>query len=108
MSTVKHPVVTCDECKHKFKLKPSKIKIEKVTEEVERTYFVCPKCKHRFIVIYKDKELNDNLIKMESIRKKAGKLNPKKKEFKELLDKYNELYERNLKISNQYRKVYGA
>ncbi|MBU3185661.1 hypothetical protein [Clostridium estertheticum] len=108
MATVKHQIVDCDECKHKFKLKPSILKTEKVGEEVERTYFKCPKCKHKFIVAYKDKEFNNNLIEIDNIRRKATKVSANNEELKELIILQNKLHERNLKISGMYKKIYGA
>ena len=108
MATIKYKTVDCDECKHKFKLKPSIVKTEKVGEEVERTYFKCPKCKRKFIVVYKDKEFNNNLIKMDNIRKKATKLSANNEDIKESINLQNKLHERNLEISSIYKKIYGA
>ncbi|MBU3171351.1 hypothetical protein [Clostridium estertheticum] len=108
MATVKHQIVDCDECNHKFKLKPSITKTEKIGEEVERTYFKCPKCKHKFIVVYKDKEFNNNLIEMDKLRERATGLSLSNEIFKKLMNSYNKLHGRNLEISNTYKKIYGA
>lgn len=41
MTTLKNPVVNCDECGEDFKLKQGRIRIENVAEGIERTYFKC-------------------------------------------------------------------
>jgi len=107
VTTVRYKVVECDECKHSFKLKPSKIKTEKVGEEVERTYFICPKCKYKFIVMYQDNEVKKNLKEMDNIKIKVQELLENKKDVGSLIKYYKKVYYRNLEISNKYKEVYG-
>ncbi|BDR66732.1 hypothetical protein K144313037_p20060 (plasmid) [Clostridium tetani] len=107
MATFKNPVVTCDKCNKDFKLKQSRLKTEIVAEGIERTYFKCPKCKHKFIVMYKDKEIEENLKEMDSMKVQVQKLINEKKDTKKLMERYEELYYRNLDISEIYKSLYG-
>ncbi len=51
----KHPMVDCDYCGGRFKLKP---KVEKVKDDIERVHFKCKHCKHDYTAYY-----TNNLIK---------------------------------------------
>ncbi|BFN04375.1 hypothetical protein [Clostridium tetani] len=107
MATFKNPVVTCDKCGKDFKLKQNRLKIEIVKENIERTYFKCPKCKHKFIVMYKDQEIKENLKKMDNIKVQIQKSINEKKNTKKLIGRYEELYYSNLEISEKYKSLYG-
>ncbi|BCZ46935.1 hypothetical protein psyc5s11_30020 [Clostridium gelidum] len=108
MATVKYKVVKCDECDHSFKLKPKILKTEIVGESVERSYFCCPKCTHKFIVMYQDQEFKNNLNEMEQIRSKASELRVNDLRYVRLLNEYTRLQQRNLELSKQYKKIYGS
>lgn len=66
--------VVCDKCNHKFKIK--KIKSKKIVGEVTKKYFVCPKCKHEYLVAYEDSKIRENNTKIIEMRKTA--IEPKK------------------------------
>lgn len=59
--------VVCDKCNHKFKIK--KIKSKKIVGEVTKKYFVCPKCKHEYLVTYEDSKIKENNAKIVEMRK---------------------------------------
>lgn len=108
MATVKYKTVTCDECKHKFKLKPKIMKIKEVAKDIEKHFFLCPKCKHQYVVMYQDQEFKNNLNRMEVVRSQASKLKIDNDDYKSLMDEYSALYKRNLEISKEYKKIYGS
>ena len=108
MTTVQYKTVTCDECNHKFKLKPKIMKVKNVAEGIEKHYFLCAKCKHQYVVMYKDQEFKNNLNEMEIIRSLLSKLETTNEEVKPLMNKYDILYNRNLEISKGYKKLYGS
>lgn len=106
MATFKNPVVTCDECEKEFKLKQSRIKVEVVAEEIEKSYFRCPKCKHKFIIMYKDREVKENLKEMDNIKIQIQELLKNHKNVECLIEQYEKLYYRNLDISENYKSLY--
>lgn len=108
MATLQYKTVICDECKHKFKLKPKIIKIKEVAKDIEKHFFLCPKCKHQYVVMYQDQEFKNNLNQMEIIRSQASDLKFNNDEYKSLLNEYDKFHSRNLEISTQYKKIYGS
>ena len=113
MAAIKYKVVKCDECNHEFMLKPKIMQVKNINnqtndESVERHYFLCPKCKHRYVVMYQDKEFKDNLKEMEIIRKNASELRVNDIRYVRLLDQHNWYQQRNLELSKQYKRVYGS
>ncbi len=104
---VKNPILNCDECGKDFKLKQGRIRTENVAEEIERTYFKCPKCKHKFIVMYKDAEIKENLKEMDNIKIKIQELLKEKKDVSKLMQQYKKIHCKNLDISEKYKKIYG-
>lgn len=108
MATVQYKTVTCDECKHEFKLKPKIMKIKEVAKGIEKHFFLCPKCKHQYVVMYQDQEFKNNLNRMEVIRSQASKLKFDNDEYESLLNEHDKLRTRNLEISTQYKKIYGS
>ncbi|EQB3101459.1 hypothetical protein ACYIU4_002822 [Clostridium botulinum] len=106
MAISKNPVVTCDNCEEEFKLKQNRIRIETIEEEIERTYFKCPNCKHKFIIMFKDKEVKENLKEMDKIKLKIQESLKNKKDVGNFIDKYEKLYYRNLEISDKYKSLY--
>ncbi len=109
MATVKYLVIYCDECKHEFKFKPKIIKVKVFKDSgVERHYFQCPKCKHSYLVVYKDQEFKDNVKEMEIIHQKASELRENDPRYERLMDQHSRLHQRNLQISEGYKRVYGS
>lgn len=112
MTTVKYRVVKCDECNHEFKFKPKIVKTKKivnrVTGNIIRHYFLCPKCKHMYVVMYQDQEYKDNLKEMEIIRQKASELRIDDERYLRLLEQHDWFYNRNMNISKKYKQTYGS
>lgn len=108
MATVQYTTVKCDKCNHNFKLKPKIMKVTKVSDDIEKHFFLCPKCKHEYVVIYKDQEFKENLNLIEIIQSQTSKLKIDSEDYKSLLNEYEKLYKRNLEISRQYKKIYGS
>lgn len=100
--TVENPKIRCNECGHEFKLKPSIVKLKKVSDNLDRTYFKCPKCKHEYTVIYQDQEVKDNLLKMAKLREAQTNAI----DIDDNLKRYDNLYKRNLSISKSYKDKY--
>lgn len=107
MGTEQYTTVSCDECTHKFELKPKIMKITEVAKDIEKTFFLCPKCKHEYVVMYQDQEFKNNLNEMNVIRKLLSE-STDDNENKLLTGKYNKLYKRNSEISKKYKKIYGS
>ena len=59
--------VICDYCNKE--IKPSKIKLKeiKVTNEITKVSYKCPKCKYEYIVAYKDEEIRENIKRIKEL-----------------------------------------
>lgn len=90
----------CDNCNKEFKLTKIKLKEKKVTNEISKIYYKCPKCKHEYIVSYKDKEVRENIevIKMLSYELINGD--------RTAVLKIQNLKDRNLELSNRYKALF--
>ncbi|GAA0825297.1 hypothetical protein [Clostridium tertium] len=98
----------CDLCKKSFKIKAKMLKETKVTNEVTKLSFKCPHCKHEFVVIYKDNEVEENIKIMNDIAeeiKNKDKFEPM--ELDTLTERFNKLKHRNLELSSSYKVLYG-
>lgn len=105
---INHIKTKCDYCGKEFKLKAKMIKEKKVTDQVTKLSFKCPKCKGDFAVSYKDKEINENIELMNKISeeiKKKDKWEPM--ELDNLLTRFNNLKQRNLELSSRYKAIFG-
>lgn len=105
---VKHIKVICDYCKKDFKLKAKMIKEKKITDEVVKISYKCPKCGHPFVVGYKDKEINENIKLMNDI---SIEIRDKHKweplELDNLLKRFNNLKQRNLELNARYKAIFN-
>lgn len=98
----------CDECKLEFKFKSKMIKEEKVTDSVARMYYKCPNCRHKYIVGYKDKEIQDNINYIQTtvqVLKNRKDLTPM--DADKYSKEFRELQERNIELNNRYKAIYG-
>ena len=100
-------LVICDKCKNNFMLDTSKIRIKHLKNEVDQYYFICPNCKHKFIFMYKSKEIKQNLNKMNALKVIIAKRIKTKNDISKLIDNYNVLYKKNLELSKKYKNIYG-
>lgn len=57
--------VLCDRCNKKFKIK---VKKEKLAGGVEKTFFICPRCKTEFIVHYTDTNIRAKMERLKLVR----------------------------------------
>lgn len=108
MATVQYEKVKCDKCNHKFRLKSKIIKRANVIKDIEKHYFLCPKCKHQYVIVYKNQEFKENLKQIEIIESQASKLEIDSENYRVLLNRYEKLYKRNLEISKTYKFIYGS
>lgn len=100
--------VNCDKCNQIFKFKPKMIKEENITNTVVRMYYKCPKCRHKYIVGYKDEEIQKNI---EYIQNTVQELKTRNDLTPEETDKYSkefkELKDRNIELDSRYKAIYG-
>lgn len=80
--------VICDKCKHEFIVEPL---TEKIQGDIQRVYFICPKCNEKYIsyylnskIIQKQLKAKKLLQKMESQYLGTNKYNKYFKEYQEL------------------------
>ncbi len=100
--------VVCDKCKHEFKVKPNRIKTKYITDDVEKMYFKCPKCKDEYIVGYRDSEVRDNIERIVAI---VDEINQNRVKYtlqaiESLQREYGELKDRNMELSNRYKALF--
>lgn len=100
-------VLNCDECKKDFKFKKNKVRVKNFNNGVQQHFFKCPHCKHKFIFMYQDEEIRNNLNEMDDIKEVIQEKLKLKKDVQVLIDKYEKLYCRNLDLSEEYKKIYG-
>ncbi len=108
----KHLKAICDECNSNFKLKSKMIKEEKVTDSVLRMYYKCPKCKHKYIVGYKDEEIDNNIEEIQRIREAAKNIHKISiEDVQSAANQYAEhcdiLKQRNRELNSRYKAIYG-
>lgn len=66
-----------------------------------------PKCKHKFIVMYKDEEIEENLKEINNIKIKMQELLREKRDVEKLMQQHKKLQCKNLEISEKYKNLYG-
>lgn len=73
--------VVCDKCQKQFKIS---IKKQKIEDDIERVYFVCPKCKEEYTSYYSNDEIKDKQNQIRAMQEEYLKLRGKsfKKAFK--------------------------
>lgn len=92
--------IKCDNCTHEFKLSKVKLKERKVTKEISKMSFKCPKCKYEYIVSYQDKEVKENIKRIKFLT------NELKNGDNTAELKIKNLKERNLDLSNRYKALF--
>ena len=64
MGEYKNIICDVEGCKHQFNLSDKDIKkhwLDK-DESIEETYFICPKCKHKYVISITDNEIRESII----------------------------------------------
>lgn len=56
----------CNKCKHKFRI--SKLITEKVKDDIECVYFVCPKCNEKYISFYTNEYMKARQEKIKQLK----------------------------------------
>lgn len=113
MAKSKHMTCICDKCKNEFKLKHKLIKVKVIVnqitgERIERHFFNCSKCRARYIFMYQDDEIKQNMVEMNLIKQKASELRCGDPRYERLMHQYEKLYFKNITISESYKKIYGS
>lgn len=92
--------IICDNCNKEFKFSKIKIKEQRITEQISKMYYRCPKCKCEYVIAYKDKEVRENIevIKMLSYELINGD--------RTAVLKIQNLKERNVELSNRYKAFF--
>lgn len=92
--------IICDYCNNEIKPTKIKLKERKVTNEITKVSYKCPKCKREYIVAYKDEEVRENIkrIKILSYQLVNGD--------RTAALKIQNLKERNLELSNRYKALF--
>lgn len=102
--------VVCDKCKHEFKVKPNRIKTKYITDDVEKMFFKCLKCKEEYIVGYRDSEVRENIERIVNIVDDINQNRSKYsiKEIESLQKEYGEFKDRNIELSNRYKALFAG
>lgn len=73
---------TCDQCSKEFTVK---VKLKKLRNHVEKTYFTCPQCEKVYTAFYTNISIRKQQAEVRKLYRKLQTLNA------ESLDKYEEL-----------------
>lgn len=92
--------ITCDYCNQDFKLSKIKLKERKITKEISKLSYKCPKCKHEYIVSYRDNEVRENIKRIKSLSYELANGD------RTATLKIQNLKERNLELSNRYKVLF--
>ena len=90
----------CDNCNKEFKLSRVKLKKKKVTNEIIKIFYRCPKCKCEYIVAYQDEEVRENIKRIKELSYDAVKGD------NTAVIKIDNLKKRNLELSNRYKALF--
>lgn len=87
----------CDKCNHKYNIEQKDLKIER-KEDIEETYFDCPKCNEKYIVMRTNEEVRKLGQRFIMAKEKINKINrPRLKEKQiKLMRRYQEAYKKAL------------
>lgn len=96
--------IICDECGYEFKLK--KLKTQKLENNIQRNYFVCPECKEEYTAYYTDYEVRLNQQELSKMATKIKKL--KGESYLKMHEKIAKLTEFNKKRMKELREKYEA
>ncbi len=96
----------CNKCKRNIKLKPKHIKTVTIEDDIERQYFKCPHCNAKYTIIYTNKESKENFEKLKMVYVKLADATISEEVVNYLVSEEKRLKNRNLEISNSYKKIY--
>lgn len=90
----------CDNCNKEFKLSRVKLKKKKVSDEIIKIFYRCPKCKCEYIVAYQDEEVRENIKRIKELSYQLVNGD------RTAVLKIQNLKERNLELSNRYKALF--
>lgn len=97
--------IVCDKCKKKFDSSKIKLKEVNVTDEIIEISYKCPKCKEKYIVGYKDKEILENIQKIKELDREATNVT-NNNDIVNLLKMRKNLKDRNVELSERYKSFF--
>ena len=98
----------CNNCGKTFILKNNMIMNKRINNDVTKKFFSCPRCNKEYIIQIKNKEIIKNDIEINKIQdeiKNKYKFEPR--ELSMLLYKLDKLRERNSKLTEILKNIYG-
>ena len=98
--------IVCDLCEKEFKLTQNKIKTVKVTEDISKMYFKCPKCKHEYLIAYQNREMQDNAKEIQRLYEESKKKEPTFQDLEEINKKAEDLKNRNIELNARFIKLF--
>ena len=92
--------VVCDECSKEFNLSEKNIKKHYLEKDkaIEETYFMCPKCKHKYVISVTDEEVINLMNNSMLISMKANDL------LKISKDMMKKAREKSLELEKQWKQ----
>ena len=98
--------IVCDLCEKEFKLTQNKIKTVKVTEDISKMYFKCPKCKHEYLIAYQNREMQDNAKEIQRLYEESKKKELTFQDLEEINKKAEDLKNRNIELNARFIKLF--
>lgn len=94
--------IICDNCNKEFKFSRIKIKEQKITDGISKMFYKCPKCKCEYIIAYKDKEVRENIKRINLLYCEVATGD------KTASLKIQNLKDRNIELSNRYKAFFKS
>ncbi|KIL06605.1 hypothetical protein SR42_15810 [Clostridium botulinum] len=68
--------VICDKCQKEFNLSEKNVKKHWINKDnqIEETYFICPKCKHKYVISITDADVRNIIKSCKGIESEIRKL----------------------------------
>lgn len=85
--------VICDECEERFSIS---IRVRKHRGGIKESYFICPKCKKEYTVLYTNRATREIQRKIQDLREEIKKY-PSKTE--KIMKQYRKLVKKNTEMS---------
>lgn len=104
------PETICNKCNKIFALKSDVIKEECINTEkkIERRFFRCPRCGHKYTILISDPQMRDMINQRAVIRERIGMLRSHGFNGDELAEQdeelKNEIWERGQQLKEEYEK----
>ena len=102
--------VMCNECRYTFALKEKSIETEciDIDRKIERRFFKCPRCGHKYTILISDPQMRDMINQRTVIRERIGMLRSHGFNGDELAEQDKDLaaqiFERAQELKKEYEK----